>query len=360
MVERVEKWTGISQKKETNMSNEMSNPAMINALKESGAMLLFLDTKDIVESEVTNVRPWSTKNHDEEEIQKIEALAATIEEEGQIEPVVVRKGDNGSWELVAGRRRKKAVELINAGRSKEQELKLSAIVSTNAAEDQNAYRQACIENMHRENLSAMDLAMNIQNVREKFKWTGKKETKKVAEFFKVSAATVTQYEKLLGLDADMQKKVHEGDVSRDDAFRLAEVTASEGAKKAAEIEQAATLAHDEVLGAGGTKKKAKAAKTKAIKKATRKETTPRSKSEIIEFFEGMLGPAYGYPNGNVHMFVNKFIAWCKGELSDQTLEKYWDEMVQLAFKGTPEVNKKEVVTAVLGKRITRKKAANKK
>src|SRR5215471_14739637 len=203
------------------MSNEAKD--IIERMQDGGAVLLFLDTSEIVESEVTNVRPWTSKESDEDELKKIELLAETIQEEGQIQPVVVRKNGNGKYELVAGRRRKAAIELINAGREKGKELKVSAVVSVNTAENQNAFRQAAIENLHREQINPMDMAENIKNVREKFGWKGTKETAKVAAFFKVSKASVIQYEKLLRLPQEVQEKVHKGELTRDDAFKLSEV-----------------------------------------------------------------------------------------------------------------------------------------
>src|SRR5215471_18478059 len=328
------------------MSNEAKD--IIERMQDGGAVLLFLDTSEIVESEVTNVRPWTSKESDEEEIKKIELLAETIQEEGQIQPVVVRKRTvnelgfpDGRYELVAGRRRKRAIELINAGREKGKELKISAVVSVNATENQNAFRQATIENIHREQINPMDMAMNIHNVREKFGWKGTKETAKVAAFFKVSKASVIQYEKLLALPSEIQEKVHKGELTRDDAFRLTSID------NVPPVIEEAQLLSNRVLAEGGTVKQTKAAKSNMIKHAAKEvkstkrkaqgkevKPEPRNRKEIIEFFEGMLGPAYGYADGSVHVFVNKFVEWCKGNIADSTLEKYWATMVYNAFSGT--------------------------
>src|SRR5215471_17303820 len=335
---------------------------IIERLQDGGAVLLFLDTIEIVESEVTNVRPWTSKESDEEELRKIELLAETIQEEGQIQPVVVRKNGNGKYELVAGRRRKRAIELINAGREKGKELKVSAVVSVSANQNQNAFRQATIENIHREQINPMDMAVNIRNVREKFGWKGTKETAKVAAFFKVSKASVIQYEKLLALPNEVQEKVHKGELTRDDAFKLSEVERAQPGTSARVVEEAERT-EEGIRAGGGTAKEAKKAKSKVIKhaakevksakrKAQGKEVRPepRSRREIIEFFEGMQGPAYGFPNGDVHVFVAKFMDWCKGEISDSTLEKYWMKMVVSAYKGKAEV--REVVTAARGKTVS--------
>lgn len=328
--------------------------------------LLFLDTTEILEPEVSNVRPWSTKVGDTEaEIKAIEALAATIEEEGQIQPVKVRwvlsdgavnPGD-GHYELIAGRRRKKAIELINAGRKTGEELKVKAILGDLQVSDASAFRQAAIENWHRAGLSPMDMVMNIETVREKFGWKGSKGTKKVAEFFKVSAATVTQYERLGKLSAGMQEKVHVGEISRDVAFTLADIAEKKGPEAAEKALNEGEAAEKAVQAAGGGRKKQKAAKGKAVKKAARAEgdVKPRSKSGIMEFFTSCYGPAYGYPNGAMHQFVGALEKFAHGELSERTLYKYWDACVGNAEKGTPE-EKKDDQVYVAGK----PKAAKKK
>src|SRR5262245_20452136 len=94
-------------------------------------ILLYLDAAAIAEPEATNVRPFSARLGDtEEEIKAIGGLAATIEAEGPIQSVKVRPTSDGQYELVAGRRRKKAIELINAGRAAGNELRIKAIVSS--------------------------------------------------------------------------------------------------------------------------------------------------------------------------------------------------------------------------------------
>lgn len=340
---------------------------------------MLLDTSQILEPEATNVRPYSVRQGDtEEEIKAITALAATIEEEGQIQPVRVRRVEGNQidaaadmYEMIAGRRRKKAVELINAGRKAGEELMLKAVVVSDVS-DPSAFRQACIENLHRKDMSPMNMYENIQTVRENFGWQGKSGTKKVAEFFKVSPATVTQYELLGKLPEALKVQVHSGGLSRDDAFRLAVIAAKKGEEAALEAarvgEEAAGLV-DAGSGAGSGEagsetdagagadsehrhetpdekkartKKAKAAKSKAIKEAAREadpdKLVPRSKKDLMEFFTSCYGPAYGYADGAVHKFVDALERFAAGGLSDRALYKYWDACVEGADKGTPESN----------------------
>lgn len=358
----------------------------IETFPEVLEVLMYLDPSQIVEPETTNVRPWSSRVGDTEaEIDKISRLAATIEEEGQIQPVRVRRieaangdcvGDNPfAFELIAGRRRKKAIELINAGRKAGEELKVKAVAAEGTVSDPSAFRQAAIENWHREGLSAMDMCGDIATVRENFKWQGSKGTKKVADFFKTSPATITQYEKLAKLPEDLQRQIHVGELSLDDAFRLAAIAEKQGVEAAIAAAAAGEQAAAEVDGGGsgddggddggdggagdddagsdaadrhahatseeseGAKKKskkAKGAKARAIREAAEAAgiKTPRSKKQILEFFTSCYGPAYGHPNGAVHQFVDALMKFAQGELSERTLYKYWDACVDKAPKGT--------------------------
>ena len=385
--------------------------------------LVYLDPNDISEPEITNVRPWSSTHGDTEtEIQAIEALMRSIATEGQLQTGKVMKVANPAageapYMLIAGRRRRRAILMHNLALAEgKQPLKFAV---TLAAEDLKApkmFRQAAHENLQRAGLSPMDFAMDCGLVRTKFKWEGKAGTKKVADFFEVSPAYVTEHEKLLGLPEDVQTKVHNGELSRDDAFKLAKIAeaaeketpgsgaavASAVAKEAVEAGKAVERAAEELMSpgnpdgpavdeagtegagtetaaAGGTgkkkatkkkavKKAAAAAKTKVIKKKLREgggpTVTARSKKEILEFFEGCKGPVYGHANGAVHQFVDNLLKYAAGEIQDKTLEKYFDAMVDKAPKGTPAPKAETAPADDKGKATAtppaKKKAAKKK
>ena len=327
---------------------------------------LLLKPEDIEVPEETNVRPFSTgQGQSEKDIQEIQNLMGSMEEQGQLQPILVQKNTNPEvgappYKIVVGRRRREAALMHNLAASEDNQMLLKAIV-VDAMKAQTAFRSAAHENLIREPISPMDQALNIRNVRKKAKLEGSKGTKKVAEYFRCSPATITQHEKLLDLTEDVQKAIHEGTVSRDAAFALVVALKDIPADKKAEV-QAAILdnarnrqkqetaaasdaaAEAEVnapkKGKGGKKSGAAGkggVKAKHVKAAAREvagAVTSRSKKDIIEFFEGCLGPAYGYPDGAVHQFVNNFTKWVKGEITDRTLVKYFDAMVEKAAMGT--------------------------
>ena len=92
----------------------------------------------------------------------LEALAASIEQSGLMQPVVVRSpGNTGQegWEIVAGERRLRALKLL--GRRV-----VPAIVIE--ADDQEAAEMALIENLQREDLNPLDRAAALANLRDGF------------------------------------------------------------------------------------------------------------------------------------------------------------------------------------------------
>lgn len=392
--------------------------------------LLYLDPNDILEPEVTNVRPYSSTHGDtEEEIAAIEALMRSIADEGQIAPgkvVKIQDAKEGEpqFALVAGRRRRRAILMHNLALGEgKPPLMFAAVLSESDLKPPQLFRQAAHENLQRAGLSPMDFAVDIKIVREKYKWNKAGGTKKVAEFFEVSPAQITEHEKLNALPEDVQAKVHSGEISRADAFKLvrimeketasggdgaavASAVASEAMEAGRSVERAAEeltalsneaehsvveagagvdAAEETAVGTGKkkgagkggkkttapkTKKAAAVAKTKVIREKLREVEpgkTARSKKEILEFFAGCRGPAYGHPNGAVHQFVDNLMKYAAGEIQDRTLEKYFDAMVDKAAKGSPAPAVKEPVDAAAGKSTTpapkstgKKKAAKKK
>lgn len=314
--------------------------------------LVYLLPEEIVIPEVLDVRPWSTRaGNTEAEVEAIEQLAKTIQDEGQIQPVKVRYGDRNvglpdglAYELVVGRRRVQAVSLINAGKKAgEAPLRVKAVVGVEELNDPHAFRQAVIENVHRVGVSPMDMAEDIRVLMGKFGWHKKGENgvKKLAEYLHVSPATVTQHLRLLKLAPEVQAQVHRGEITKDAAFAVAVVEPDkqvEVVKKAGELQAQEA---EKVGATSATKRKTGTVKARHVKQAVREaapeSTKPqsRTKKEIAEWFDAMEGPTYGYPDGAVHGFVREFRAWVSGgSRTDRKLQSAWDAMVGRAPKGT--------------------------
>ena len=119
------------------------------------------------------------------------ALARSIREVGVLQPVVVRRR-NGSYELVAGERRVRAARLAGLAT-------IPAIIRE--GDDTESLRTALIENIHREDLSPLEMAAAFQELLEELEVT----QEEVAERLGYSRAHVANTIRLLSLPGDVQR-----------------------------------------------------------------------------------------------------------------------------------------------------------
>src|SRR5262245_39656703 len=289
--------------------------------------------EQIVRDEAINLRPFANGSNGE----SIQELANAILEHGQIEPVVVRIDAEGKPHLVAGARRVEAISFINAGLAEGDEpYRVHAVVSLVANEDVEAWSLAWSENKDRQNMSDMDIALNIKQARELFGLVGKSGTQPLADKLGVSPAYITTHEKLLKLDAALQSSIHKGEMSVDAALKLANVPEE---KRDEVISTAGRIAQSENISAGqqsqsptttevpGVAHKRRSAKAgkggagaikaRHVSKAKRqvagasKKAEPRTKLDLVEFIETeLMGPVFGE---DVHKFATYLLGWLKGE-----------------------------------------------
>ena len=137
----------------------------------------------------------------------LEELAASIRAVGLLQPVVVRKIMPGHYELVMGERRWRACEL--AGLSQ-----IPAIVRETS--DDDLLRDALIENLHREQLNALEEAAAYQQLLDDFSATHEELARKVGR----SRPHISNTIRLLGLPAGVQKRVAAGVLSAGHARAL--------------------------------------------------------------------------------------------------------------------------------------------
>jgi ParB family chromosome partitioning protein len=134
------------------------------------------------------------------------ALARSIREVGVLQPVVVRRRDNG-YELVAGERRLRAAKLAGLAT-------IPAVIRE--GDDTESLREALIENIHREDLSPLELAAAFQALLEDLGAT----QEIVAERLGYSRAHVANTIRLLSLPADVQRLLADGRIQAGHARAL--------------------------------------------------------------------------------------------------------------------------------------------
>lgn len=137
--------------------------------------------------------------HDFDE-QALKELSESIALHDIIQPVTVARMANGKYRLISGERRFRASKMAG--------LKdIPAYIRT--ADDQELLEMALLENLQRENLNAIEIALSYKRLMDECEMT----QEQVAERMKKERSTVANYLRLLKLPPDIQKSVRDGQLS---------------------------------------------------------------------------------------------------------------------------------------------------
>jgi ParB family transcriptional regulator, chromosome partitioning protein len=137
---------------------------------------------------------------------KIEELAASIRNQGIIQPLVVRPR-GGDFELIAGERRWRAA--MKAGLN-------HVPVVVRDASDHEALQIALVENLQREDLNPIEEANGYRRLQEEFHWSQEEMAERVGK----SRPAIANSIRLLGLPAVVQHEVAAGNLPAGQARAL--------------------------------------------------------------------------------------------------------------------------------------------
>jgi len=149
--------------------------------------------------------PHQPRVHFDEE--SLNDLAKSIKEIGVLQPLLVREISKGRYELIAGERRLRAA----------QKAKLSVVpVVVREVNELASVEQALVENLHRQDLTALEEAAAYQQLADDFSLTHEQVAKRVGK----SRAAVTNALRLLNLPAPIQGYLADGRLSAGHARAL--------------------------------------------------------------------------------------------------------------------------------------------
>jgi ParB family chromosome partitioning protein len=149
--------------------------------------------------------PYQPREHFDEGT--LAELTASIAEVGVIQPIVVRKNDDGGYELIAGERRLRAAKRANL-------LSIPALVR--GVDDLVSLETAVVENLHRQDLNALEEAAAYQQLIEDFNLTQDEIATRVGRSRSAVANTV----RLLQLPPSVQRLVIEDQLTAGHARAL--------------------------------------------------------------------------------------------------------------------------------------------
>ena len=133
------------------------------------------------------------RTFDEEALQE---LADSIREHGVISPITLRDNGDGTYMIIAGERRFRASKIAGLDR-------IPAYIRT--AKDEQVMEWALIENIQREDLDAIEIALAYQRLMDDYNLTQERMSERVGK----KRATVANYLRLLKLPAEIQVGIKE-------------------------------------------------------------------------------------------------------------------------------------------------------
>ncbi len=146
---------------------------------------------------VSQIRPGRYQPRTRMGQEALAELAASIQSQGLMQPVLVRPVDRDRYELIAGERRWRAAQMAGLQ-------EIPALVRD--VPDESALAMSLIENIQRENLNPMEEAAGLQRLADEFRMTHEQ----VADAVGRSRSATTNLLRLLRLAKPVQGMVMEG------------------------------------------------------------------------------------------------------------------------------------------------------
>jgi ParB family transcriptional regulator, chromosome partitioning protein len=141
----------------------------------------------------------------------LKELSESIKMHGLIQPITVRRLAANQYQIISGERRFRASQLAGL-------TEIPAYIRI--ADDQQMLEMALVENLMREDLNPMEVALTYKRLKEEFKFSDEQLGKRVDK----NRSTVTNMLRLLKLPAEIQQSVKENKLSTGHAKVLAGVT----------------------------------------------------------------------------------------------------------------------------------------
>ncbi len=181
--------------------------ALIDVSEEQDESSLLHSPSAINEIPIKNisVNPFQPRTSFDEE--SLNELVQSVEEHGIIQPITVRRAANNSYQLITGERRIRAAEKAGLKR-------IPAFVRE--AGDENMLELALVENIQREDLDAIEVAISYARLIEEFELTQEKLGGRVGK----KRATIANYLRLLNLPVEIQTAIREKKISMGHARAL--------------------------------------------------------------------------------------------------------------------------------------------
>ena len=164
-------------------------------------------SSSINEIPLSQIHPNPNQPRREFDSEALQELADSIREIGIIQPITLRKMDDDTYEIIAGERRWRASQMAGL-------TSIPAYIRT--ADDENVMEMALIENIQRQDLNAVEIALAYQHLLEQYELTQDRLSERVGK----KRATITNYLRLLKLPALIQMALQNREIDMGHARAL--------------------------------------------------------------------------------------------------------------------------------------------
>jgi ParB family chromosome partitioning protein len=248
----------------------------LNALiQEKGEDVLYLD--------IERIRPSKQQPRKFFNEEALRELSASIKEKGVLQPIIVSRAGDGSFNLIAGERRWRAATLAGLKR-------IPALIKNVSSTD--SLEIALIENIQREDLNPVETAEAFDRLMKDFDLTQEEVSEKVGK----ERATVANYLRLLRLPDEVKSLLSRGSLSMGHARALLSIEGRSGqveacrkiVKNGLSVREAEALAKKMGRPAKATREKGKDAQIASLEErlikhlGTKARILPKGKAGKIE------------------------------------------------------------------------------
>ena len=157
---------------------------------------------------IGDIIPNPTQPRTQFDDEALQELAASIRQLGVIQPITVKRSEDGKYIIISGERRWRASQIVGLET-------LPAYIRE--ADDENLHAMALVENIQRQDLNAIEIALGMQRLIEECGLTQEAMADKVGK----KRSTVSNYMRLLNLPDQVQLALKEGLITMGHAKAIA-------------------------------------------------------------------------------------------------------------------------------------------
>ena len=173
----------------------------------------------MAEIAISEIIPNPTQPRTKFDDEALQELADSIRQLGVIQPITVKKTDDGKYIIISGERRWRASQIVGLEN-------LPAYIRE--ADDENLHAMALVENIQRQDLNAIEIALGMQRLIEECGLTQEAMADKVGK----KRSTVSNYMRLLNLPNEVQLALKEGLITMGHAKAIAGIEADKQEREA--------------------------------------------------------------------------------------------------------------------------------